>query len=200
MDRRNHTGTILVPVLCLSLCFLIGAGAGQALAFASPDAAAPELRRSLTDYYRNREQSQIGLSLALSTLGTWFRAPALVFLWGFTSLGVPLVCLSAAAFGFLLSFSVGCFAAAFGWEGVLLSASAMGLRAVVTLPCFFLLALSSMERAGWLFRLSIGRAAARPDRRVCVAVCSAALLAGAALDLYATPRLLRLALEWVANH
>ena len=122
--------------------------------------------------------------------------PALTFLWGFTSLGVPLVCLTAAGFGFALSFSLGCFAAAFGWEGILLSASAMGFRALVTLPCFFLLALTSMDRAAWLFRPS-GRT--RPDRRICAAVCTAVLLAGAAADCYVTPRLLRLALDWLSR-
>lgn len=192
LDRKFHAGS---AVVCLSLCFLAGAGAGQALAFGVPDAAAPELRRSLADYYRNREASQVSASLALSTLLTWFRAPAVAFLCGFTSLGAPLVCLTAAGFGFLLSFSVGCFAASLGWEGVALSASVLGIRAAVTMPCFFLLSLSSMRRAAWL----AGRRSRRPDRRACVTLCALVLLSGAALDLYATPRLLRFALDWFAG-
>ena len=192
MDRKFHAGR---AVLCLSLCFLAGAAAGQALAFGLPDAAAPELRRSLADYYRNRDASQITAPLALSTLVTWFRVPALVFLWGFTSLGVPLVYLTAAGFGFLLSYSVGCFAASLGWEGVALSAAALGIRAAITMPCFILLSLSSMRRAGWL----AGRRERRPDRRAGVALCTLILSAGAALDLYATPRLLRFALDWFAG-
>lgn len=196
LDRKFHAGR---AVLCLSLCFLAGAAAGQALAFGVPDAAAPELRRSLADYYRNRDASQITAPLALSTLVTWFRAPVLVFLWGFTSLGVTLVYLTAAAFGFLLSYSVGCFAASLGWEGVALSAAALGIRAVITMPCFILLSLSSMRRAGWLSRLAAGRRERCPERRVCVALCTLILSAGAALDLYATPRLLCFALDWLAG-
>ncbi len=193
MDKNNHARA----VLCLSLCFLAGAGAGQVLALGSPDASVAELRRVLSDYCRNPRPSSVDVSRAASTLATWFRMPLLVFLWGFTSLGAPLVCLTAAAFGFLLSFSIGCFAAAFGWEGIVLSAAALGIRAALTMPCFFLLSLSSMERAGWLFRVSNGRRAAPPDRRMCTALCTLILLSGAALDLYATPYLLRLSLAWL---
>lgn len=182
----------------LSLCFAAGAALGQVL---TPGSVAPELQEVLLDYCRNRENAQISWPVALSALAAWLRAPALAYLWGFTPLGVPLVCLTAAAFGFLLSFSLGCFAAAFGWEGVLLGASAMGLRVLLTLPCFVLLSLTSMERAAWLFRLSVGRAVrteARPNRRGVAAACAAVLLAGAALDLRLTPRLLRLTLEWLS--
>ena len=195
--RKAGGGTLAL----LSLCFVAGAAFGQVLALAAPDAAASELRQILSDYYQNRQNAQVGLSAALFTLFAWFRAPVLAFLCGFTPLGVPLVCLTAAAFGLLPSFSLGCFAAAFGWRGVALCASAMGFRALVTLPCFFLLALSSVERAAWLFRVSTGRARrgeARPKRRRRAALCALVLLAGAALDLYGTPRLLRLTLDWLA--
>ena len=193
MDKNNHARA----VLCLSLCFLAGAGAGQVLALGTPGASVDELRRVLSDYCRNLQPSPVSVPLAASTLVIWFRMPLLVFLWGFTSLGVPLVCLTTAAFGFLLSFSVGCFAAAFGWVGILLSAAALGIRAALTMPCFFLPSLSSMERAAWLFRVSGGKRAAPPDRRMCTALCTLLLLSGAALDLYATPYLLRLSLAWL---
>ena len=188
MNQKRKWGALV----WLSLCFLAGAALGQVLALGAPDATALELQRLLSDYRDNPAPPK----LTLSTLAAWFRVPALTFLCGFTSLGVPLACLTAAGFGFALSFSLGCFAAAFGWEGILLSASAMGFRALVTLPCFFLLALTSMQRAAWLFRPS-GKA--RPDRRLCVAFCAAVLLAGAAADLYVTPRLLRLTLDWLSG-
>ena len=188
--ERNSRGAITR----LSLCFIAGAALGQALALGVPDATAQELRQALSDYY-SRQAAPLSLSLALRTLAAWFRVPALTFLWGFTSLGVPLVWLTAAVFGFALSFSIGCFAAAFGWEGVALSAAAMGVRVLITLPCFFPLALTSMERAAWLFRPD-GKA--RPNRGALAAVCAGVLLIGAALDLYATPRLLRLVLDWLS--
>lgn len=202
LEKNPRARRAAGALVCLSVCFLAGACLGQVLSRADPDSAAPALRQSLSDYYRNRESAHISLSLTLLTLWTWFRGPVLAYLWGFTSLGVPLSCLTAAAYGFLLSFSVGCFAAAFGWAGVPLSASAMGIRVLVTLPCFFVLSLTSMERAAWLFRLASGRprrTETRPDRRGAVVLCAAVLLAGAALDLFCTPRLLRLTLEWLAG-
>ena len=188
MNQQRKWGALV----WLSLCFLAGAALGQVLALGAPDATALELQRLLSDYRDNPAPPK----LTLSALAAWFRVPALTFLCGFTSLGVPLACLTAVGFGFALSFSLGCFAAAFGWRGVVLSASAMGFRAFVTLPCFFLLALTSMDRAAWLFRPS-GRT--RPDRRICAAVCTAVLLAGAAADCYVTPRLLRFALDWLSR-
>ena len=187
--ERNSRGAITR----LSLCFIAGAALGQVLALGVPDATAQELRRTLSDYYSR--ESALNMPLALRTLAAWLRVPALTFLWGFTSVGVPLVWLTAAGFGFALSFSIGCFAAAFGWEGVALSAAAMGVRVLITLPCFFPLALTSMERAAWLFRPN-GKA--RPNRRALALTCAAVLLAGAALDLYVTPRLLRLVLDWLS--
>ena len=208
MERSDRAGAVRghapLLLLCLSLCFACGAVGGQVLAFRAPASTALELRQSLTNYYQNRRDAAPTPALALVTLRTWLRAPALAFLWGFTSLGVPLACLTAMAFGFLLSFSIGAFAAAFGWQGVLLCGAALGLRTTVTLPCFFLLSLSSMDRAAWLFRLSSGRPArleTRPDARArwtCAALCATVLLCGAALDLYATPRLLSLALDWLS--
>ena len=200
MEKNTRAENAFAPVPGLSVRFFIGVCLGQVLARLSPDAA-PALRQSLNDYYHARQSVTPDLSLTLATLWTWFRGPLLAYLWGFTSVGVPLVRLTAIAYGFLLSFSVGCFAAAFGWEGILLSAAAMGIRVLITLPCFFALSLASMERAAWLFRLASGRLR-RPEtipaRRLCVALCAAALLAGAALDLTVTPRLLRLTLDWLA--
>lgn len=201
MENKPYAENAFASVRGLSVRFLIGVCLGQVLARLSPDAA-PALRQSLADYYRTRRTAAPDLSLTLVTLWTWFRGPLLAYLWGFTSIGVPLARLTAIAYGFLLSFSVGCFAAAFGWAGILLSAAAMGIRVLVTLPCFFALSLTSMERAAWLFRLASGRLRypeSYPARRVCVAVCAAALLAGAALDLTVTPRLLRLTLDWLTN-
>ena len=185
-------------ILCCS--FASGAVAGQVLAFRTPDAVAFELRQSLTNYYRRPDAVQIA---ALPLLLTWLQFPALSFLWGFAAPGAAFVCLTAAAFGFLLSFSAGCFAAAFGWQGILLSAAAIGVRALISLPCFFLISLSSMERAARLFRLSSGRAAhsdALPAVRTrfpTLILCGVILLTGAALDYSVTPRLLRLALDWI---
>lgn len=204
MERKNSvghaTGRIFIPFAFLSLCFVIGAVVGQVLAFTNPVLTAPELRESLNEYCQRRNPDTVTLSLTLSALWVWFRVPVLAFLWGFTSLGVPLCCLTVSAFGFFLSFSVGSFAAAFGWQGVLISAAALGIRTLISLPCVFLLCLSSMERAAWLSGLAAGRlrrpgfCPAQRTRRFTCTFCVAVLLLGTALDIACTPRLLRLIL------
>lgn len=65
------------------------------------------------------------------------------FCLGFASIGVVLLPCVTAAYGFFLSFSVCCFTAAFGVDGVLLALAVFGLRCMVTLPCYFLLAAAS---------------------------------------------------------
>ena len=91
----------------------------------------------------------------------------------------------------------------FGPDGVLLALAVFGLRCAVTLPCYFLLAVPSLERSMALACLSFGfgkgRRAAPVDygrewwRRL--AVLSGALLAGMCADLMLTPWFLRQLLE-----
>ena len=69
---------------------------------------------------------------------------------------VLLPCVTAA-YGFFLSFSVCCFTAAFGVDGVLLALAVFGLRCMVTLPCYFLLAAASWGTSAGLAAVSFGR-------------------------------------------
>ena len=109
--------------------------------------------------------------------------------------GIVLLPGLTAAFGFFLSFSVCCFAAVFGPEGVLLAAAVMGLRCAVTLPCYFLLAVPAWESAC----LPRGKRRNGWDRGRWVrlgAVCLA-LLAGLWAELMLSPWLLDAALARV---
>ena len=146
----------------------------------------------------------LALAALLTGLGSGITiaviSPVLAFLLGFASIGVVLLPVSAAAFGFFLSFAVCCFTAAFGPDGVLLALAALGLRCVVTMPCFFLLASSSCGTAAGLAAVSFGSgrrtapACGRVDWRR-FGACSLALAAGVCGELTLTPALLRLALR-----
>ena len=159
-----------------------------------------ELRQYLEDYVRLG--GEVSPGAAVSAAAVYFRYPLLAFLLGFASIGVVLLPVSAAAFGFFLSFAVCCFTAAFGPDGVLLALAALGLRCVVTMPCFFLLASSSCGTAAGLAAVSFGSgrrtapACGRVDWRR-FGACSLALAAGVCGELTLTPALLRLALERV---
>lgn len=204
MNRKQHGGTALGQprLLLLALFFLGGVLLGQVLAGRVDSDAGAELRRYLTDYLRVDSGAESSGTL-LSALMVYFRYPLLAFLLGFASVGIVLLPIVTTAYGLFLSFSVCCFTASFGGEGVLLALAVFGLRCAVCLPCYFLLAVPSWGTSAALASLSFGRgrrAAPVTYGRACwlrAGAVAAVLLAGVCVELFLTPRLLRLALEHI---
>lgn len=184
-------------LLFLALFFFAGIVLGQVFSSRVPDATGEELTRYLTDFLKLEGRASPGAAASAAVL--YFRYPLAAFLLGFASIGVLLLPLAAGAFGFFLSFSVCCFTAAFGPDGVLLALAVFGLRCAVTLPCFFLLAVPSLERSMALAWLSFGGRRAAPVygrewwRRL--GVVSGVLLAGMCAELMLAPWFLRQLLE-----
>ena len=133
-------------------------------------------------------------------MALYLRYPLLAFLLGFASVGVVLLPCLAILFGFGVSFSIGCFTATFGSTGVWIAGASFGLRTLVTVPCFLLLAVPAWETACRLMALSfgIGRRAAPvmygKTYWVRFGVIFGILLAGVCGDLWLTPKLLGLIL------
>lgn len=203
---QNPRQTVSVSrLLFLALFFLAGVLLGQVLAGKVPDGTGGELTRYLTDYVYLYGQTAPESRAFWETVVIYFRYPLLAVFLGFTSVGVVLVPVVAAAFGFFLSFSVSCFTAAFGGEGVLLALAVSGLRCAVTLPCFFLLAVPSWQASWTLASLSLGRGQRTAPvvyGRVWwlrAGLAAAVLLAGVCADHALSPVLLRLALERVLS-
>ena len=192
-------------LLFLALFFLGGILLGQVLAGKVPDGTGDELTRYLTDYVYLYGQTAPEGRAFWETVVIYFRYPLLAVSLGFTSVGVVLLPVVAVAFGFFLSFSVSCFTAAFGGEGVLLALAVSGLRCALTLPCFFLLAVPSWQTSWALAGLSLGRGqrcAPVVYGRVWwlrAGLAAAVLLAGVCADHALSPVLLRLALERVLS-
>ena len=193
--------SFLPRLLFLAACFFGGVCLGQVLAARVPGETGAELRQYLNDYVQLSGETSVSPGTVLSTVVLYFRYPLLAFLLGFASIGVLLLPLSAVAFGFFLSFSVSCFTAAFGADGVLLAIGVFGLRCAVTLPCYFWLAVPALGTSGALASLSFGR-----GRRVAavtygreywrrLAVCGAVLALALCVDLLCGPRILRFLLE-----
>ena len=183
-------------LLFLALFFFAGVVLGQVFSSRIPDATGDELARYLTDFLKV-ERGELSPRAALSAAALYFRYPLAAFLMGFASIGVLALPLITGAFGFFLSFSVCCFTAAFGPDGVLLALAVFGLRCAVTLPCYFLLAVPSLERSAALACFSRGRRSAPVLRawRSRLAVISGVLLAGMCADLVLAPWFLRQLLE-----
>jgi len=195
VERRGQ----LCRLLFLALFFFAGVVLGQVFSGRVPAAAGEELTRYLTDFLKVEAEPPSRAALSAAVL--YFRYPLMAFLLGFASIGVLLLPLAAGAFGFSLSFSVCCFTAAFGSDGVLLALALFGLRCAVTLPCFFLLASASLEHSMALASLSFGRGQrAAPvtygrEWWSRLGVLSGVLLAGICAELTLAPWLLRQLLE-----
>lgn len=187
----------LVRLLVLALFFFAGIVLGQVFSSRVPDATGEELTRYLTDFLQL--EGDPAPQAALSAAVLYFRYPLAAFFLGFASIGMLLLPFTAGAFGFFLSFSVCCFTAAFGPDGVLLALAVFGLRCAVTLPCFFLLAVPALERSMALACLSFGfgRSPVAYGREWWsrLAVISGVLLAGVCAELMLTPWFLRQLLE-----
>ena len=167
-----------------------------------PDETGAELKQYLTDYVQ-LGAGQRPLGALLSTAVLYLRYPLLAFFLGFASVGVILLPCTALAFGFFLSFSVCCFTATFGAHGVILTLAVFGLRCLLTLPCFFVLAAASLETSAALAGASFGS-----GRRLRAVVYGrdwwlrfgaavVVLLLGVCLDLLLSSRLLELALAQI---
>ena len=139
----------------------------------------------------------------LTALVIYFRYPLLAFFLGFASLGVVAIPAATAAYGFFLSLSVCCFTAAFGRSGVLIALAVLGVRCLLTLPCYFLLAVPSLGTSAALASLSFGsgrRAAPVVYGRECwrrLAIVCGVLLLGVCVELFLAPALLESVLERV---
>ena len=131
-------------ILCV--CFLLGmAAAYPARRSISADALA-QLGAYVQSYAQLADgRSQQPVSV-LSAAAAYLRYPLLACLFGLSAAGVALIPLLCAAQGFFLSFSVCCFAAALGRDGVLLALAALGLRCLFVLPCTLCLADAGLPR------------------------------------------------------
>ena len=190
-----------VRLVLLALFFIAGVILGRLLAVRTPESTARELNRYLKDYFSISDTLELSSQAAVSSLVIYFRYPMLAFLLGFASVGVALLPILSAAYGFFLSFSVCCLTAAFGGDGVLLALAVFGMRCLVTLPCFFSLAVPSFQNAFLLCAMSFGsgkrQAAVHYGKDWWVRLCavSALLLAAVAAETLISPFFLHLALE-----
>ena len=184
-------------LLILAVFYLLGVLGGQAAAsLVSPELQA-ELDRYLTDFFRLDQERISVAESAWNTLLLYTRYPFMAFFLGFASAGAVLLPCLALLFGLGLSFSVSCFTAAFGTAGMQLALISFGLRVLVTLPCFFWVAVPAWEASFRLFALSFGR-----GRRAApvlygkaywmrFGIVAAILFAGICGDMILTPWLFR---------
>lgn len=147
----------LVGLMVLGLCFLGGILLGQGALNRVPDSTGAELKRYLSGFISLRGEDRQKSAVLFQTIGLYLRYPMTAFVLGMLPVGFGLLPLVAVAFGFLLSFAVCCFTATFGPDGLLLALAVMGIRCLVTLPCFFWLGSDAFSASVDLALVSFGR-------------------------------------------
>lgn len=199
-QERVRGRSFLLRLAVLAVFFSVGVLLGQALSGDFRAGAVPELSRYLRSFFTLSEDRTLSAKTVLSAVLIYFRYPLLAFLMGFASVGIVLLPGLTAAFGFFLSFSICCFTAAFGGDGMLLALSVFGLRCLVTLPCYFLLAVPSLQNAFCLTAGSFGRGKRcqmpryGADWWLRLGIVSLVLCAGTAAELLAVPHILHFAM------
>ena len=149
-QRRQLTGSSMSFFLSMGLLtvfFVAGMLFGQVYAERNSTAITLELQQYLIDYCGLDSAEDRNGWVFLSALIIYFRYPMLAVILGALIPGFLLFPAVASVFGFFLSYAVCCFARAFGIAGVLMGAVMFGPRCLVTLPCFFVLAVPAFREA-----------------------------------------------------
>ena len=203
--QRRHlaggSGVFLLSLGLLAVFFLAGMLWGKVSAQKNPDDISVELYQYLLDYCALETGEEGHGWTFLSALLVYFRYPLIAFFLGFVLQGTPLLLLISAAFGFFLSYAVCCFAGAFGKTGLLMAIAVFGLRSLITIPCFLVLAAPAIQRAASLVSAKFfdrgKRLRMQPGLEWWLVMCivSAVLLAGALLEVFLTPILLEKVLQ-----
>lgn len=181
IGERHLLSGLRLRIPVLSTFVLLGIVAGQIAGHCVSAEHLNEIGMCLSDY-------------AVTQVSTWrlfavyLQWPFMALLLGYCTLGVGLLPLLCGAEGFALSFAVSCFCAILGRHGILLALAALGIRALILLPC-------GLITSDWAFsrvcRMASGEKIAHtvPLRLL---VCAALLALGIGLEYLLSP-------GWIAS-
>ena len=200
MKLRNRQARASVTpdarFLLLCGCFLLGMLAAYPVHRRIGSESLSQLSTYVQDYARladGRVQQPVSL---LSVAAAYLRYPLLAFLLGLSAVGAVLLPMLCMVQGFFLSFSVCCFAASMGREGVLLALAALGLRCLFVLPCTLFLAGDGFSRA--CRALSPARPKREAVRWRALLFCVFVLLAGTVVECAIVPKFFALILARIS--
>ena len=148
--RKNRARLSAPPDMCLlilCICFLIGMLAAWPVHRGISSEALTQLSTYVQSYAQLSDGRVQQPASVLSTAAAYLRCPLLAFLCGLSAAGAVLIPALCMVQGFCLSFSVCCFAASLGHEGVLLALAALGLRCLFVLPCMLCISQDGFSRA-----------------------------------------------------
>ncbi len=168
----------------LILCFSAGCIAGSLLAPITP------MNSALSDYIGISRLESAG---ALNVFIHFVRFHLVAFLLGSSMLGIVLL----PALSFLRGFALSCTAATiisyYPGNGIIMAAVILGFTSVISLACFFIIALDAFMSASRIFHLVRGASAPRKDKLYLRTLACLPLLAiGTLIELKLVPYLVSL--------
>lgn len=189
-----------IKLLVVCFLFALGAVLGMLAHRGVTEQDDQYLRSYLLQFAQLSAQPKNKAASLLSVLLVYFRYPLLLMLCGSSTAGllaVPFFCMTQ---GFSLAFAVNCFSSAMGADGILLALAAFGIRCIITLPCYFLLAIGTAEcacRTADQRKNGKKKPVSQLQGNTRKTVLWALLLLGAVMELTLVPWLLQLALNTV---
>lgn len=180
-------------MLLLALCFLLGAFIGNGAAGVDAIYRSDDLQTYLASFFSLLQSNALASASLGYTLFCYQKYPVLVFMLSLSSFGLFFIPAVTFYQGFALSFAVSAFLYAAPENGFLIVLLLFGLRCLVVLPCYFLLAndamASSLARALCCRRKERTAGCAKRDM-LRFACCLVFLSAGAILEHAFLPKLL----------
>lgn len=187
-DRSLSIGLILCGAMFLCGCIIGTVAAG---AISSADQLGETINGYLSVFSSGMPSQPDFFSAALNAFKYQLAA---VFL-GCSIFGVVCIPLLSAVRGFFLCFSVSAFVRTLGGKGILLSLSVFGLDALITIPCFFILAVSAFSASHYISKMALSKNK-KPgipfssNILVVCGICFMLLVLSALIDTYLTPSLI----------
>ena len=135
------------------------------------------------------------------TLFSVFKYPMIIFLCGFTALGVLFVPVSLSIKGYSWAFSIGVLIRIYGSSGIWISVSVFAVQALILIPCLFVMSSLSLNAAKqqWQMFLIGKRTVFGPifTKRyfLTLATCLAVLLLLIIFDVLVTPSIVSYTLK-----
>ncbi len=190
----------VVRSVVLALCFLLGAAAGHLYAGTCGQETQAALRAYLTDYCSVYDAGGAAASM-LSCVALYFGYAVALLLLGFSGIGAALIPALSGVFGFLSMYTISCFVRTFGRAGVALALGLLGVRLLITLPCFLALAEAAWPLSIEVLLLSFGRGKRSAPVQYgsqyffLFLLCAVILALGVCCERFFTPVLFR----WIAG-
>jgi len=180
LNQRDGKICFILLILGFSIGCFIGSLVGPSLTYDS----------WLSDFLGLSKLQNMGI---VSAFFHFSRFHLVALLLGSSFLGIVLIPALSCIRGYILSFTAASIISAYPQNGLIMAAVILGIPALISLPCYFLLSIEGFRTATRIFHLVRGNSAPRKDRLLsCSLACLPFLAAGTLAELKLVPYLVSL--------